>query len=174
MTTFRWSETDMVHLLTTEEGGVRLITLTKKRGRDGAMRGAVLTQHSPKGHFHQPTVSPLVLVKIADGERATHEAMVGPIAPSAADYARIWAELELAETEVVHLATLPASAKIRPTKAGSGQGGRNGALPERGREIGGISHAVPADGARSESRGARRLGHPEPPTVSRSPDANPR
>lgn len=96
--------TDLVHLLTINQGAVRLITLSKMRGGDTIMRGAVLTQ-SEHRMFYQPSVSPIVLTKIDVFERERHRFMVGPIDNAAEEYDGICEELEQTERDVVKLAT---------------------------------------------------------------------
>src|SRR4051794_12444072 len=55
--------TGLIHFLTTVEGAVRLITLTKMMGGDEIMRGVVLTQIDRDAHY-VPSVSPIVLTKL--------------------------------------------------------------------------------------------------------------
>ena len=103
--------TDLIHLLTTWQGAVRLITLAKMRGGETVMRGAVLTQ-SEQRMFYQPSVSPMVLTKIEKYEPEQHQAMVGPIDASAEEYVLICEELEQTEREVVQLKTVPNSGTL--------------------------------------------------------------
>ncbi|WP_336489687.1 helix-turn-helix domain-containing protein [Methylobacterium nigriterrae] len=98
--------TDLIHLVTSWQGAVRLITLTKMRGGEPVMRGAVLTQ-SEHRMFYQPSISPMVLIKIEDYEPEQHRAMVGQIDASAEEYEMVCEELEQTEREVVQLATAP-------------------------------------------------------------------
>lgn len=95
--------TDLIHLLTTQQGAVRLITLTKMRGGEEIMRGIVLTQ-SEHRLFYQPSVSAMVLVKIPDYDGALHRPMVGPIDASADEYEALCGELDQTESEIVQLA----------------------------------------------------------------------
>ncbi len=64
------------------------------------MRGAVLIQ-SEHRMFYQPSVSPMVLVKIEPYEPERHRAMVGQIDAAAEEYELICEELEQIEHEVV-------------------------------------------------------------------------
>ena len=92
--------TDLVHLLTTHQGAVRLITLSKMRGGEDVMRGAVLTQ-SEHRMYYQPSVSAIVLTKISNYEPERHRAMVGPIDANAEEHGSIVTELDQTERDVV-------------------------------------------------------------------------
>lgn len=95
--------TGLIHLLTTVEGAVRLITLTKMIGGDEVMRGVVLTQIDRDAHY-VPSVSPIMLTKVPDYEPGKHRAMAGPIEERADEYAFVCSELDHAERSVVQIA----------------------------------------------------------------------
>src|SRR4051812_35928751 len=95
--------TGLMHLLTTVEGAVRLITLTKMIGGDEVMRGAVLTQIDRDAHY-VPSLSPMVLTKLRDYAPTKHGAMVGPIDQTAEEYNFICSELDQAERHVLQIA----------------------------------------------------------------------
>jgi transcriptional regulator with XRE-family HTH domain len=77
----------LLHLLTREEGALRLITLTKLRLDDQALQGIVLTQ-AQGPFYYQPSVSPIFLRKLADADHQG-EQPIGPIRPGDADYDEI-------------------------------------------------------------------------------------
>ena len=95
--------TDLMHLLTTFQGAVRLITLTKIRGGDEVMRGAILTQ-SERPMYYAPSISPIVLKKIRDYDLSIHLTMVGPLDDKAEDYEAACSKLDQTEREVLHSA----------------------------------------------------------------------
>lgn len=74
--------TGMVHMLTTFQGALRLVTLTKFRMGDNRLRGVILTQ-SDRDVFFQPAVSAIYLERLA-GKRKNSELdrMVGPFGPA--------------------------------------------------------------------------------------------
>jgi hypothetical protein len=94
--------TGLMHLVTTVEGAVRLITLTKMIG-DEVMRGAVLTQIDRDAHY-VPSFSPIVLTKLRDYEPERHRAMAGPIDEGADEYEFICSELIHTERRVIEIA----------------------------------------------------------------------
>jgi len=73
--------TGLIQLLTTFQGALRLITLTRFQMGDNRLRGLILTQ-SDRDRFFEPAVSPIVLEKL-DGKRrlADLERLVGPVGP---------------------------------------------------------------------------------------------
>jgi DNA-binding Xre family transcriptional regulator len=95
--------TGLMHLVTTVEGSVRLITLTKMIGGDEVMRGAVLTQIDRDAHY-LPSVSPIVLTKLRNYEPEKHRAMTGPINEVAEEYEFICAELDHTERRAIEIA----------------------------------------------------------------------
>jgi transcriptional regulator with XRE-family HTH domain len=95
------NEASVLHLLTVNDGLLRLITLTKMQEFDTVMRGSVLTQ-SRRTFSQQPAISPVILEKLGDevsDEGATR--LVGEITPTEPDYAGIVAALDKTEREVV-------------------------------------------------------------------------
>ena len=56
--------TGMLHLLTTFQGALRLVTLTRFRRGDDKLRGAILTQRD-RDDFFQPAVSAIYLEKLS-------------------------------------------------------------------------------------------------------------
>ena len=104
--------TGLMHLLTTVEGAVRLITLTKMIGGDELMRGAVLTQIDRDAHY-LPSFSPIVLTKLRNYEPETHRAMTGPIDERADEYESICAELDDTERRAIEIAV----GKLEPVPA---------------------------------------------------------
>jgi hypothetical protein len=95
--------TGLVHLVTSVEGSVRLITLTKMIGGEDVMRGAVLTQID-RAAYYLPAFSPIVLRKLRDFDLDKHRAMVGPIDDSAEEYEFICEELAHTERRVIEAA----------------------------------------------------------------------
>jgi DNA-binding Xre family transcriptional regulator len=95
--------TGLIHLVTSVDGAVRLITLTKMFGGDEVMRGAVLTQIDRDAHYI-PSISAIVLTKLQDYQPEKHRAMVGPIDRSANEYEAICDELDHTERKVVEIA----------------------------------------------------------------------
>jgi len=76
----------LIHLLTRNEGALRLITLTKMREADQVVRGIVLTQ-AEADFYYQPSVSPIFFKKIETLANAEELAQrVGPIRPTEPDY----------------------------------------------------------------------------------------
>jgi hypothetical protein len=88
--------------VTSVDGAVRLITLTKMFGGDEVMRGAVLTQIDRDAHYI-PSISAIVLTKLRDYQPEKHRAMVGPDR-SANEYEAICDELDHTERKVVEIA----------------------------------------------------------------------
>ena len=89
--------TGLIQLLTTFQGALRLVTLTRFRLGDNRLRGLILTQ-SDRDKFFEPAASAIFLERL-DGKRrlADLERLVGPLGPGDADYAA--AEAELAAIE---------------------------------------------------------------------------
>jgi transcriptional regulator with XRE-family HTH domain len=100
--------TGLIHLLTKAEGALRLVTLTKLRVADRAIRGVVLTQ--AQGEFYyQPSVSPIFFQAV--DTKASLDALAqraGPIQPGDPDYQRINAALTDIERRVGIFALTPA------------------------------------------------------------------
>lgn len=97
--------TDLVHLVTAEQGAVRLITLTKMKLREEMLRGVVLTQ-SERTMFFRPSVSALFLRKLR-GAEAVLETRIGPIGPEDPEHAEVAREIERIERDVVLFPGVP-------------------------------------------------------------------
>jgi hypothetical protein len=95
--------TGLMHLVTSVEGAVRLITLTKMIGGEEIMRGAVLTQIDRDAHY-LPAFSPIVLTKVRSYEPKKHRAMSGPLGEHDEGYSFICAELHQTEARVINIA----------------------------------------------------------------------
>jgi hypothetical protein len=96
--------TGLMHFLTTTEGAIRLVTLTKMIGGEEVMRGAVLTQIDRDAHY-LPSFSPIVLAKVKNYEPEKHRPMAGPMEEVAAEFSFISAELEHTERKVIEIAS---------------------------------------------------------------------
>ncbi len=95
--------TGLMHFVTSVEGAVRLITLTKMFGGEEIMRGAVLTQIDRDAHY-LPAFSPIVLTKLRSYEPEKHRAMNGPVDEHDEEYSFICAELHQTEARVIEIA----------------------------------------------------------------------
>lgn len=93
--------TDLIHLVTTHAGAVRMLTLRKLRGT--IMRGTVMTQVD-RDTFFQPCISAIYLEKIQKFDAAVHGVRIGPVSPNDADYAAVQREIENVEKNVMHVA----------------------------------------------------------------------
>ncbi len=89
--------TGLVQLLTTFQGALRLVTLTRFQLGDDRLRGLILTQ-SDRDRFFEPAVSAIFLERL-DGKRrlADLERLVGAIGPDDPAYAPADAELTTIE-----------------------------------------------------------------------------
>lgn len=89
--------TGLLQLLTTYQGALRLVTLSRFRMGDNRLRGLMLTQ-SDRDRFFEPVASAIFLERL-DGKRrlADLERQVGPVGPD--DPAYTAAEAELAAIE---------------------------------------------------------------------------
>jgi hypothetical protein len=92
----------LLHLVTSDRGAVRLITLSKLRRTDDILEGIVLTQLR-NSHYYSPAVSPIYLQK-ADGVVSRSEviSLTGPIAPTDELYRTVAAYIEEVEREVAY------------------------------------------------------------------------
>ena len=96
------SDTNLIHLMTVFQGAVRLVTLTKMR--DQALRGVVLTQ-GERPAFYQPSVSALLLNKVADQlDVRPFYGRIGTLPPGDPEYELIDARLRKIEAEVIFFA----------------------------------------------------------------------
>lgn len=91
------AHTGVLHFLTTFQGALRLVTLSKFRRGDDKLRGVLLTQ-SDHDMFYLPAVSAIYLQKLNGRRRHSElDGMVGVVTPD--DPAFRDAEVELAEIE---------------------------------------------------------------------------
>ena len=106
---------NLVHLVTSTKGAVRLVTLIKN---EDVFRGAILTQ-SDQEQFYQPSVSPIYLERIPDFDMsAPHLEMVGPIDRSHEDFGPIAERLEEIERKTILFASnRPSPPKARAPRA---------------------------------------------------------
>jgi transcriptional regulator with XRE-family HTH domain len=98
--------TGLLQLLTTFQGALRLVTLTKFRMADNRLRGVILTQ-SDRDHFFEPSVSAIYLQRIEGKSKlADLERLVGPVGPDDPAFADASAELADIERSGVFIAGL--------------------------------------------------------------------
>jgi hypothetical protein len=85
--------TGLIQLLTTFQGALRLVTLSRFQMGDNRLRGLILTQRD-RDRFFEPAVSAIVLEKLEGKRRPTDlERLVGPIGPDDAAFEAADAEL---------------------------------------------------------------------------------
>jgi transcriptional regulator with XRE-family HTH domain len=102
------SYTNLVHLLTTYEGSVRLITLTKMREPDGILRGSIQTQ-SESLMFFYPTISSICLCRAKEYDASLQlRNDIGLLDEGAADFAFASEQLEITERHIIKLVFPPA------------------------------------------------------------------
>ncbi|MGO7987206.1 helix-turn-helix domain-containing protein [Rhizobium leguminosarum] len=87
----------LVHLQTLDDGGIRLITLTRLRTDDMTMNGLVLTQ-SPQSFYYKPSISPIFLQK-TDASYTLEELTEQVRAITPADPEHAYADEYLSEIE---------------------------------------------------------------------------
>lgn len=96
--------TGLIHLLTTFQGALRLVTLAKFRMGDNRLRGVILTQRD-RDMFFQPAVSPIYLEKLAGRRKNSElERLVGPFGPADPAFAAATAELDEIAAMTVYFA----------------------------------------------------------------------
>ncbi len=96
--------TGLIQLLTTYQGALRLITLTRFRMGDIRLRGLILTQ-SDRDRYFQPAVSAIYLEKLEGNQPlASLERLVGPVGPDDPVFAAAAAELDRIERTSVFMA----------------------------------------------------------------------
>ena len=96
--------TGLIHLLTTYQGALRLVTLTKFRLGDNRLRGAILTQRD-RDVFFQPAVSPIYLEKIEVRKKNSElERSIGPFGPTDPGFRAAHEELSAIERDTVMFA----------------------------------------------------------------------
>lgn len=94
-------ETDLIHLMSVNEGSVRTIMLMKMR--DGIMRGCILWQTDRETHF-QPAFSAIYLEKLFGFDFESQKHSVGLLRAEDAGYDRVSKELALVEKNWVAIA----------------------------------------------------------------------
>ena len=105
--------TGLLHLLTTYQGALRLVTLSKFRLGDTKLRGAILTQ-SDRDLYFQPAVSPIFLDRLPGRHKTSElERMIGKLVPKDAAYGPAAAELKQISQSAVYFAG------VRSPSAGS-------------------------------------------------------
>ncbi len=96
--------TGMIHLLTTFQGALRLVTLTKFRMGDTRLRGVILTQ-SDRDQYFQPATSAMYLEKLEVRRKNSElEKLVGPFGPTDASFKTASEELARIESSAVLIA----------------------------------------------------------------------
>lgn len=106
------STTDLVHLVTIQDGALRLVTLTKMRGSSTKMRGAVFTQ-TERSAFHQPALSPIFLEKIGRPDLEADIKKVGLVSLGDEGYDYIEKEIAHVERDILFVATPPSRENTR-------------------------------------------------------------
>jgi transcriptional regulator with XRE-family HTH domain len=105
---------NLVHLVTSAKGAVRLVTLIKN---EDLFRGAILTQ-SDQEQFYQPSISPIYLEKIQNFDpSAPPLELVGPIDRAQEDFAPIAERLEEIERKTILFASNRAGEPRAPRAA---------------------------------------------------------
>lgn len=101
--------TGLIQLLTTFQGALRLVTLTRFQLGDNRLRGLILTQ-SDRDRFFEPAVSAIFLERL-DGKRrlADLERLVGPVGPDDPSFAAAEAELGCIERSSIFACTKQAT-----------------------------------------------------------------
>jgi transcriptional regulator with XRE-family HTH domain len=99
--------TGLIQLLTTFQGALRLVTLSRFGLGDNRLRGLILTQRD-RDRFFEPAVSAILLEKL-EGKRALAdlERLVGPVGPEDPAFSQGDAELRSIESSEIFVA--PAS-----------------------------------------------------------------
>lgn len=96
--------TAMIHLLTTFQGALRLVTLAKFRIGDNRLRGVILTQ-SEREMFFQPATSAIFVEKLETKKKNSElEKLVGPLGPTDASFKSASEELAQIENSTVYFA----------------------------------------------------------------------
>lgn len=96
--------TGTIHLLTTFQGALRLVTLAKFRIGDTKLRGVILTQ-SEREMFFQPSTSAIYLEKLEIKKKNSElEKLVGPFGPTDPSFKSASEELAQIEASTVFFA----------------------------------------------------------------------
>jgi hypothetical protein len=96
------NDVGLLHLVTSDRGAIRVITLSKLRRSDSILEGIVLTQlrHS---RYYSPAVSPIYLQKAEEVEnRSEVSSLIGPIAPTHELYPTVAGYIAEVEREVAY------------------------------------------------------------------------
>lgn len=101
------AHTGVLHFLTTFQGALRLVTLSKFRRGDDKLRGVILTQ-SDRDMFYLPAVSAIFLQKLNGRRRPSElDRMVGTLSPEDAGFSEADAELREIEGSAMFLGRGP-------------------------------------------------------------------
>ncbi|MEZ5857240.1 MAG: helix-turn-helix transcriptional regulator [Hyphomicrobiaceae bacterium] len=96
--------TGLIQLLTTFQGALRLVTLTRFRLGDNKLAGLILTQ-SDRDLYFQPAASAIFLEKLAAPRTVAElERLIGVVGPEDAAFKPASRELDRIEREAVHMA----------------------------------------------------------------------
>ena len=96
--------TGLIQLLTTFQGALRLVTLTRFRLGDNKLTGLILTQ-SDRDLYFQPAASAIYLEKLErPGTSAALERLIGSVGPSDPEFSQAAAELSRIEGTAVVMA----------------------------------------------------------------------
>ncbi len=99
--------TGIIHLLTTFQGALRLVTLSKFRTGDDKLRGLILTQRD-RNDFFQPAVSAIYLQKIRTKRKNSElERMIGAFGRDDPEFASVSKEIAAIERSSVFIAGMP-------------------------------------------------------------------
>lgn len=100
--------TGLIQLLTTFQGALRLVTLSRMRLGDNRLRGLILTQ-SDREQFFAPAAAAIQLDRL-DRRRplAELERLVGPVSPSDPEFAAVSADLAEIEQSSIYAGAAPA------------------------------------------------------------------
>lgn len=103
--------TSLIHMLTTFQGAIRLVTVAKLGIGDLRLRGVILTQ-SDRGMFFQPSTSAIFLEKL-DGKKRNSELekLIGPFGPTDQMFRPAAEELASIEANKVYFAGMTRTAK---------------------------------------------------------------
>lgn len=96
--------TGIIHLLTTFQGALRLVTLHKFRTGESKLRGLILTQ-SDRDLFFQPAVSAIFLEKMKTRRKNSElEKLIGAFGPSDSEFTSVADEIAAIEANAVFMA----------------------------------------------------------------------
>lgn len=96
--------TGIIHLLTTFQGALRLVTLHKFRTGETRLRGLILTQ-SDRDLFYQPAVSAIYLDRMRVRRKNSElEKLIGTFGPSDPEFTSVAEEISAIERNAVFIA----------------------------------------------------------------------